>query len=502
MRIAIIGGHGKVAMLTVPLLVEAGHEVTSVIRNPDHEDEVAATGAHVIVADVEHRSGPELVDILQGHDVVIWSAGAGGGNPARTYSVDRDAAIRAMNATVAADVPRFIMVSYYGAGFDHGYSEKSSFYAYAQAKAAADDYLRGTGLHWTILGPSTLTDKPGSGKIDASGTKPKGKVSRANVAAVIAATVEHPEHVRERTLEFHDGHQPIEEVITSGPVAPEEPDHDLSRDLIPAAHEHLQVPPADEPHPMVPEPDEDATGETGHRSAATSSADDQPSGGPVPAEPVDFYEATTALPHWRLLNRTLYQHVDCGDFEKALEFVRRVGELAEAAGHHPDIDIRWSRVRLALTTHEIGDISKRDVQLGQQINAVGAELGCTWTTDGIGTFELAIDAMDIPAVRPFWAAVLGYDLDKVAARSWKDDEIVDPAGFNPTIWFQQMDNQRRQRNRIHVDFFVPADEAKTRIEHAVAAGGKVISDADAPTFWVLADPEKNEVCVCTWQGRG
>ena len=152
-RILIIGGHGKIALLLAPLLVARGEQVTSVIRNPGHAGEVAATGAAPLVADVETLSTDELASRFEGHDAIVWSAGAGGGNPARTFAVDRDAAIRSMDAAASAGADRFVMVSYFGARSDHGVPSGNSFFAYAEAKAAADDHLRGSDLAWTVLGP-------------------------------------------------------------------------------------------------------------------------------------------------------------------------------------------------------------------------------------------------------------------------------------------------------------------------------------------------------------
>uniref|UniRef100_UPI000568D9AC NAD(P)H-binding protein n=1 Tax=Microbacterium sp. B24 TaxID=95616 RepID=UPI000568D9AC len=157
-RILIIGGHGKVALQAEPLLVRAGHDVRAVIRNADHADDVAAAGAHPEVADVAGLDIAQLTDLVRDSDVVIWSAGAGGGDAARTYAVDRDAAIRTIDAAAAAGVDRFIMVSYFGAGADHGVDPDNGFFAYAEAKAAADDHLRASGVDFTILAPSSLTD--------------------------------------------------------------------------------------------------------------------------------------------------------------------------------------------------------------------------------------------------------------------------------------------------------------------------------------------------------
>lgn len=208
-RIAIIGGHGKVALHLSTLLTGEGHSVTSFIRNPDHAADVTATGATPSVLDIENAPTPAIAEALQGHDAVVWSAGAGGGNPDRTYAVDRDAAIRSMDAAAQAGVNRYVMVSYLGAGKNHGVPADNSFYAYAEAKADADEYLRGTDLAWTILGPGSLTEKPGSGRIDVNPPKEGGgETSRANTAIVAAAVLDLPETAG-RTIEFRDGSLPV-----------------------------------------------------------------------------------------------------------------------------------------------------------------------------------------------------------------------------------------------------------------------------------------------------
>lgn len=210
-RIIIFGGHGKIALLLEPLLAARGDEATAVIRNPDHAAEVRAAGAEPLVADVERLGTDEIAALIAGHDAVVWSAGAGGGNPARTAAVDRDAAIRSMDAAAAAGVDRYVMVSYFDASPDHGVDPEHSFYAYAEAKAAADAHLRASDLAWTVLGPSTLTLEPGTGRIDAAADS-SGSVPRADVAAVIAATLADPGTVR-RTIRFNTGETPIAEAI-------------------------------------------------------------------------------------------------------------------------------------------------------------------------------------------------------------------------------------------------------------------------------------------------
>lgn len=214
--VVIIGGHGKVALLLSKLLVSQGDQVRSLFRNEDHAPEVAATGAEAVVADLEQLDVPALAELLTGFDAVVWSAGAGGGNPARTYAVDRDAAIRSMNATAAAGVERYVMVSYFGASPDHGVPEDNSFFAYAEAKAAADEYLRGTGLDWTIAGPSGLTLEPPTGLIEVNtdGRLAAGSVSRADVAAVVAALLPARNSVG-AMVQFNNGRTPIAEAVAA-----------------------------------------------------------------------------------------------------------------------------------------------------------------------------------------------------------------------------------------------------------------------------------------------
>ena len=212
-RIVILGGHGKIALLAAPLLTQRGDTVTAVIRNPQHADDVAATGAVPHVADIEQLDAHGIAEILVGHDAVVWSAGAGGGDPQRTLAVDRDAAIRSMEAAQLAGVPRYVMVSYFRSSPEHGVPPENSFFHYAEAKAAADEHLRASALDWTVLGPSALTLGEATGRIDAQADA-SGEVSRADVAAVIAATLADDSTVR-RTIRFNAGDVPIVEAIRS-----------------------------------------------------------------------------------------------------------------------------------------------------------------------------------------------------------------------------------------------------------------------------------------------
>lgn len=210
-RILIFGGHGKVAMLLEHLLAMRGDQVTAVIRNAGQIGDVRAKGADPVVFDVESASHEEMATLLADHDAVVWSAGAGSGSPERTRAVDFEAATRSMDAATDAGVFRYVMVSYFGSSPEHGIPASDSFFAYAEAKAAADEYLRASALDWTVLGPSRLGPEEPTGRIDAI-AETSGDVSRADVARVIAQALVEPATIR-RTIRFNYGNQPIAEAL-------------------------------------------------------------------------------------------------------------------------------------------------------------------------------------------------------------------------------------------------------------------------------------------------
>lgn len=213
-QVLVIGAHGKVALLAEKQLVEAGHQVTGAVRNPDHADDVRATGAEPVVADVTTLDPDGLTTLIGEHDLVVWSAGAGGGSPERTYAVDRDAAIRTADAAAAGGT-HLVMVSYFGAGPDHGVDPDDAFYAYADAKSAADAHIEASSAPWTILRPSALTDEPAGVGIATTDTEPS-EVSRATVAAVITAVADAPDAAAGRVITFNDGDEEVAGVVAGG----------------------------------------------------------------------------------------------------------------------------------------------------------------------------------------------------------------------------------------------------------------------------------------------
>jgi 4a-hydroxytetrahydrobiopterin dehydratase len=198
------------------------------------------------------------------------------------------------------------------------------------------------------------------------------------------------------------------------------------------------------------------------------------------------------LEDWRRLARALHARFLTGDFATGLAFVTAVGEAAERANHHPDVSLTYPYVDVRLVSHDVGSVTPRDVDLARQISEIARDRGIAAQPGVVTELELALDTADLAAAGPFWAALLTGSADAV-----EGDDVVDPAGRVPLLWFQRTDAHETPRQRFHLDLWVPHDVADARIAAAVAAGGRVVDDAHAPAFVVLADPEGNRVCVCT-----
>jgi 4a-hydroxytetrahydrobiopterin dehydratase len=224
-------------------------------------------------------------------------------------------------------------------------------------------------------------------------------------------------------------------------------------------------------------------------------------------EPLSRPEASAAVeaPGWRHLLGTFAASVAVSSMSQALEIAAAAERACDGdADQHLRVDVRPARVELVLQAASIGQVTARDAELAARITAAVQQLGSaisppTGPARPVQALELAIDALDIAAIRPFWKAVLAYTDEP--GRDGPEAAIVDPAWQGPAIWFQQMDEPRPQRNRIHFDITVAHDEAEARVQAALDAGGILVSAAAARAFWILADAEGNEVCVCTWQDR-
>ena len=216
----------------------------------------------------------------------------------------------------------------------------------------------------------------------------------------------------------------------------------------------------------------------------------------MPYTPVTPHEIADdeTLGDWRVLVRTLQAEFVAGSFSAGAALLAAIAAASDVADHHPDLGLRYpGRVRVVLTTHAVNALSDADVALARTISALAAEHGATAEPTTPERLEICIDTMDADRIRPFWAAVLGYQDH--------DGELLDPTGVGPALWFQQMDEPRTDRDRYHLDIIVAHDKADARVAAALAAGGRLVSEEFARAWRVLADADGNEVCVCTWQDR-
>jgi uncharacterized protein YbjT (DUF2867 family) len=195
MRVVIAGGHGRIALLLERLLVSRGDQAIGIVRNPDQVADLAAIGAQAVVLDLEQA-------VLAGADAAVFAAGAGpGSGAARKDTVDRAAAALFAEAAQAAGVRRHVQVSAMGLDRTDDPAMDEVFRAYLVAKDAAERDLRNRDLDWTILRPGRLTDGPSTGRVVVAESAPPGAVSRADVAAVLLATLDDPATAG-RTLEI------------------------------------------------------------------------------------------------------------------------------------------------------------------------------------------------------------------------------------------------------------------------------------------------------------
>ena len=211
-----------------------------------------------------------------------------------------------------------------------------------------------------------------------------------------------------------------------------------------------------------------------------------------------FHESD-GVEDWRVVGEGACTFFRTGSFAAGARLVQAISGLAGLDKHHPDIDLRHDgvTVRLITYTHDWYGMSQRDIELARQISAVARALGVPADPSVVQTILFTIDARVSAEVMPFWRAVLGYEYraDNPA------EDLIDPRGRGPSIWFQKTDEPPSQDNRIHVDVWVAHDQVQGRIAAAIAAGGHLITDKYAPSWWTLADAEGNVADVATVLGR-
>lgn len=201
------------------------------------------------------------------------------------------------------------------------------------------------------------------------------------------------------------------------------------------------------------------------------------------------------LADWTKLASALHARFATGDFATGLRLVDAIGAEAEARNHHPDLDLRYSHLDVKLMSHDSGGVTDRDIRLARRISELAAAEGASADRAAVTLLEVGLDSWDWAAIRPFWAAVLGLP------EGGEGNEVVDPAGSLPTLWFQGTHVHEEPRQRFHYDVWVAPEAAAGRISAALAAGGVLVADDEAPAFTVLADAQGNKACVCTSASR-
>ncbi len=200
------------------------------------------------------------------------------------------------------------------------------------------------------------------------------------------------------------------------------------------------------------------------------------------------------LNDWRPVLGRVVTRFKTGSFVTGLELVTKVTEAAESANHHPDVDLRYPHVDITLMSHDVEGTTQRDLRLARDISDIAASMGVEAVPGLRQIVELALDTWAESEVKPFWAALLGAED--------RDYDVADPTGQIPPLWFQETDRHDEPRQRFHLDVWVPVDQAQSRIDAALAAGGTLVSDEHAPSFVVVADAQGNRACVCTSASRG
>jgi nucleoside-diphosphate-sugar epimerase len=207
----IAGGHGNIALRLTRLLSDRGDEVVGLIRNPDHVADLQAAGAEPITYDLEQGNADELAGVLVGADAAVFAAGAGPGSGAeRKWTMDRDGAIKLLEAARAASVPRYVIISSVGA--ENPPPGDEVFSVYLRAKAEADQAVAASDREWTIVRPGGLTDDPGFGQVRLSADPFRGSVARDDVAAVIAALLARDD-ASGHTVYVNGGEDPIDAAL-------------------------------------------------------------------------------------------------------------------------------------------------------------------------------------------------------------------------------------------------------------------------------------------------
>lgn len=215
-----------------------------------------------------------------------------------------------------------------------------------------------------------------------------------------------------------------------------------------------------------------------------------------PKQKLSHHEiADAGLDDWRQVLGKLKARFRTGDFATGLGLVDRIGAAAEEANHHPDVTLTYPELLVTLRSHDVGGITSRDIDLARTISGFASEAGVESDVAGLTQLDLGLDTASGERLAPFYAALLGSEVQR--------GEPVDPSGQVPTVWWQEPGNdgpalpETEVQQRWHFDVWVPMDEGARRLQAVLDAGGSLVSDAAAPSYWVVADADGNRSCICT-----
>jgi 4a-hydroxytetrahydrobiopterin dehydratase len=203
---------------------------------------------------------------------------------------------------------------------------------------------------------------------------------------------------------------------------------------------------------------------------------------------------------WPVLSNGATTYFQTDSFATAARLMQAIAELEGIEEHRPAIDVRADgvTVRLVTAADDWFGMSRRDMELARRISAVAKRMGLSADPTAVQSVDpIIVSAVDVKKVMPFWQALMGY----VPRADSPDEDLVDPRGRGPGIWFEQIQGPPAGRNRMHISVWVPYDQAEARVAAAIAAGGSVIYDSQAPAWWTLSDPEGNEADVATSMSR-
>ena len=207
MRVLVAGANGSTGFRVVRRLLEGRHHPAAMIRDSDQRPRFDELGAETVVADLERP----LDHAVEGCGGVVFCAGSGAGTSLeKTRDVDRDGAIRLVDAAREAGVERFVMLSAMNADPD---AEGGGMDVYYRCKGVADEHLRESGLEHTVVRPGRLTEEPGSGRIEVAPELDRsGTISRDDVAEVLVRSLTLP-NLADRTFDLLEGDTPVAEAL-------------------------------------------------------------------------------------------------------------------------------------------------------------------------------------------------------------------------------------------------------------------------------------------------